>query len=449
MRFIPEAWSDGPLRRIFQEQPLLSAVTIGITTGTLGILFDLSFAVLIFSNSLSDYLSAGIGFILFSAAATRIMVALMSSFPGMVSDLAGIPTAILAWSTGMVVRELPTTASSTELLVTVIVTIALTSLLTGIFLWLMGALKLGSIVRLLPDAVIGGFIASSGWLLVKGAFEVLTGQTLVLASFLSFAQSVSLIQWLPGLLLAVYLLIITRRYRHSLVMASSLMVAIALVYGCLALSGISLTEANAQGLTLGIPPLETTWHLLRLSDLGQINWQAFGAQWMCSGTVSVITAVLLLMNVKGMEVVLAHKIDINHELKVAGSANMIMGLCGGILSFQSLGRSLLAHKMGGRTRVVTLVGAATFIVFPLLFSSVLTYFPKTILGGLLLYLGLSALLEWVVFSYQKLSKFDYGLVQLIWLVSGIVGFLQGLALGWAIALGFAAYEGVKRLRANA
>ena len=449
MRFIPDAWSDGPLRRIFQEQPLLSAVTIGITTGTLGILFDLSFAVLIFSNSLSDYLSAGIGFILFSAAATRIMVALMSSFPGMVADLAGIPTAILAWSTGMVVRELPTTASSTELLVTVIVTIALTSLLTGIFLWLMGALKLGSIVRLLPDAVIGGFIASSGWLLVKGAFEVLTGQTLVLASFLSFAQSVSLIQWLPGLLLAVYLLIITRRYRHSLVMASSLMVAIALVYGCLALSGISLTEANAQGLTLGIPPLETTWHLLRLSDLGQINWQAFGAQWMCSGTVSVITAVLLLMNVKGMEVVLAHKIDINHELKVAGSANMIMGLCGGILSFQSLGRSLLAHKMGGRTRVVTLVGAATFIVFPLLFSSVLTYFPKTILGGLLLYLGLSALLEWVVFSYQKLSKFDYGLVQLIWLVSGIVGFLQGLALGWAIALGFAAYGGVKRLRANA
>lgn len=449
MRFLSKYLNNEQIQQVQQNQPLLSAVTIGITTGTLGILFDLSFAVLIFSNSLSDYLSAGIGFILFSAAAMRIMVALMSSFPGMVSDLAGIPTAILAWSTGMVVRQLPTTATSTELLVTVIVTIALTSLLTGVFLWVMGALKLGSIVRLLPDAVIGGFIASSGWLLVKGAFEVLTEQKLTLTSFFSFSQSTSLIQWLPGLLLAVYLLVITRRYRHSLVMAASLVVAIALVYLCLAVTGISLTEANAQGLTLGIPPLQTTWQLLHWSDLGQINWQAIGAQWMCSGTVSVITAVLLLMNVKGMEVVLARKIDINHELKVAGSANMIMGLGGGILSFHSLGRSVLAHKMGGRTRIVTLVGAATFIVLPLLFSSVLTYFPKTILGGLLLYLGFSALLEWVYFSYQKLSKLDYGLVQLIWLVSGIVGFLQGLALGWAIALGFAIHQGSKRMRASA
>ena len=109
---------------------------------------------------------------------------------------------------------------------------------------------------------------------------------------------------------------------------------------------------------------------------------------------------------------------------------------------------MLAHKMGGRTRLVTLVGAATFIVFPLLFSSVLTSFPTTILGGLLLYLGLCALLEWVYFSYKKLSKLDYELVQLIWLVSGIVGFLHGLALGWAIALGFAIYEGSKRIRAN-
>ncbi|MGD1862948.1 MAG: SulP family inorganic anion transporter [Phormidesmis sp.] len=447
MRFIPKnLGAEQP--QPDQVQPWLSVITIGVTTGMLGILFDLSFAVLIFSNSLSGYLSAGIGFILFSAAATRIMVALMSSFPGMVSDLAGIPTAILAWSTGMVIRQLPTTASSSELLVTVIVTIALTSMLTGAFLWLMGALKLGSIVRLLPEAVIGGFIASSGWLLVKGAFEVLSGQELTVSSFLSFGYSVNPIQWLPGLLLAVYLVVITRRYRHSLVMAGSIAAAIALFYGCLALAGTSLSQANAQGLTLGIPPLQTTWQLLRWSDLGQINWQAIGAQWMCSGTVSVITAVLLLMNVKGMEVVLAHKIDINHELKVAGSANMLMGLGGGILSFHSLGRSMLAHKMGGRTRLVTLVGAATFIVFPLLFSSVLTYFPTTILGGLLLYLGLCALLEWVYFSYKKLSKLDYVLVQLIWLVSGIVGFLHGLALGWAIALGFAIYEGSKRIRAN-
>ena len=411
-----------------------SALSVGITTGTLGVLFDISFAALIFSNSLSDYLSAGIGFVLFSAAAARIMVALMSSFPGTVSDLAAIPTAILSWSTGMAVRELPPTATQGELLITVIVTIALTSLLTGLFLWTLGELKLGSVVRLLPDSVIGGFMASSGLLLIKGAGGILIKQPLEDFSLQNLAQTTTLMQCLPGVLLAVYLLMVTRRYRHSFVITSSLVGAIALFYGVLSLFGISPAAANEQGLTLGIPSLQTTWQLLSWSDLLRINWQAIGSQWMCAGTVSVLTAVLLLMNVKGMEMAIADDIDINYELKVAGSANVLLGMGGGILAFHSMGGSMLMHKLGGRSRWVTVIGAATFITLPLLFSSWLTYFPTSILGGLLLYLGLSCLYEWVIRAQKKLSRVDYFTVQLIWVVSGVVGFLQALALGWAIAV---------------
>ena len=431
-----------------ETQSLPSAIATGLTTGALGVLFDLSFAVLIFSNNLSDYLSAGIGFILFSAAITRIVVGLMSSFPGMVSDLAGIPTAILSWSTGMVIRQMPTDASSVELLITVVVTIAITSLLTGGLLWLIGALKLGNIVRLLPDAVVGGFIASSGWLLVKGAFEVLTGQALAIAPLLGLFNisnpTAHPMQWIPGILLTIYLLIVTRHRNHPMLMTGSLVVATGLFYGVLSLIGISIAQANAQGFTLGVPSFQTTWQILSWSDLSRIGWSAIGAQWMCSGTVSVLTAILLLMNVKCMEVVLAKEIDVNHELKVAGGANILMGLGGGILSFQSFGRSLMAHNMGGRTRLVTLISAATFIVLPLLCSPILTYFPTTLLGGLLLYLGSLALIEWVIRARKKLSTLNYSLVQLIWLVSAIVGFLQGLALGWAIAIGLIIYQSVQQ-----
>ena len=336
-----------------------STLSVGITTGTLGVLFDLSFAALIFSNSLSDYLSAGIGLILFSAAAARIMVALMSSFPGTVSDLAAIPTAILSWSTGMVVRELPSNASSQELLVTVIMTIATTSLLTGLFLWLLGELKLGNVVRLLPRSVTGGFVASSGLLLVKGAAEVLTKQPLETWSLQSLAQSVTPMQWLPGVLLALYLLVITRRYKHSFVIVSSLVGAIALFYISLFLFGISPTQANATGLTLGIPSLQTPWQLLSWPDLLQVNWRALGSQWMCAGTVSVLTAVLLLMNVKGMEMGIAEDIDINYELKVAGSANVLLGMGGGILAYPTMAASILVPKIWGRSRWETVIAAET------------------------------------------------------------------------------------------
>lgn len=434
----------------FLQRSSVSTLSVGITTGALGVLFDLSFAALIFSNRLSDYLSAGIGLILFSAAAARLMVALMSSFPGTVSDLAAIPTAILSWSTGMVVRELPPTASSEELLVTVIVTIATTSLLTGMLLWVLGTLKLGNVVRLLPDSVVGGFVASSGLLLVKGAADILLKQPLDTLSLSIFVQPAVIMQWLPGLLLALYLLVMTRRDRHSWIIASSLVGAIAIFYSTLFLFGVSPVQANAQGLTLGIPSFQTTWQLLNWGDLWQINWQAIGSQWMCAGTVSVLTTVLLLMNVKGMEVAMGKDIDINYELKVAGSANVFLGMGGGILAFHSMGGSILAHSLGGRSRWVAVIGAATFVLLPLVLSPWLTYFPTSILGGMLLYLGLSCLYEWVGRARKKMTTMDYCIVQLIWVVSGIVGFLQALALGWAIAVALVLHQlsrkNVQRMR---
>ena len=81
-------------------------------------------------------------------------------------------------------------------------------------------------------------------------------------------------------------------------------------------------------------------------------------------------------------------------------------------------------------------------------SAWLTYFPTAILGGLLLYLGLSCLQEWAWRSRKKLSKVDYFIVQLIWVVSGVVGFLQALALGWAIAVGLLIHEFITRRYAH-
>lgn len=421
------------IHKELSSSELFSALAIGLTTGTLGVLFDLSFAALIFSSSLSNFLSAGVGLVLLSVAVTRVTIALTSSYPGSVADLGTVPTVILAWSAGMVVREMPAAATSSEVLITVIVTLSLTSLLTGLFLYGIGVLGLGNAVRSLPYPVVGGFVASTGWLLVKGSFKVMTDHSFSMANMSLLVQS-ELIQWVPGLVLAVYLLAISRRHTHSLVMSSSIVAAIGLFYLLLLLIGSSAEQASVQGLTLGIPTFQTTWQLLHWTDFLHIHWHAILSQWMCSGTVVTITAITLLLNVRGMELVVTKKIDTNHELKVAGLANILIGLSGGILSFQSMNKSVLAYKMGGRTRLVTLVGAAVFVLLPVFGSPLLSYFPKSVLGGLLLYLGVSILSEWVYGAWTKLSRIDYGIVQIIWLVSGTVGFLQSLALGWTIAL---------------
>jgi SulP family sulfate permease len=67
-------------------------------------------------------------------------------------------------------------------------------------------------------------------------------------------------------------------------------------------------------------------------------------------------------------------------------------------------------------------------------ASLLSLFPKPVLGGLLLFLGLSFLVEWVVDAWFKLPRMDYFLVLLILVVVGAVGFLEGVVVGVGIAV---------------
>jgi sulfate permease, SulP family len=60
--------------------------------------------------------------------------------------------------------------------------------------------------------------------------------------------------------------------------------------------------------------------------------------------------------------------------------------------------------------------------------------PKTVLGGMLLFLGLEFLVEWIYDARLKLPKVDYLLMLLILLVMALVGFLEGVGLGLAIAI---------------
>lgn len=145
-------------------------------------------------------LPIGLGLVLFSIATTRIAIALTSSYAGMVADLSTVPTAILAWSIGMAAKSLPAGTPTTEVTITVLVMIALTSILTGAVFLLLSHMDLTKVARWLPPAVLGGFIASTGWLLVKGAVKVMTDKPLHLTHLAILTNPAVLVHGLPGVL---------------------------------------------------------------------------------------------------------------------------------------------------------------------------------------------------------------------------------------------------------
>jgi sulfate permease, SulP family len=114
---------------------------------------------------------------------------------------------------------------------------------------------------------------------------------------------------------------------------------------------------------------------------------------------------------------------------------LISGLGGGINGFHSVGLSILSYRqLGARSRMVGVLIAAGMVMILLAGASMISLFPKLVLGGVTLLLGLELLVEWVYDAWFKLSKTDYFIVILILIVIATVGFLEGVGVGLGAAI---------------
>ncbi len=422
------------LKQEFHPSQLLPSLTAGLVAGILSIIISISLAAMIFSGDLSEYISSGIGFTLFGSLAISIVTALTSSFPGAVALAQDNPAAILALMGAAVVSSMPASARPEDTFLTVIAAIVITSLFTGTFFLALGLFKLGSLIRYIPYPVIGGFLAGTGWMLVQGAIGVMADASLSFSQLPYLLQSDVLIKWLPGLVFAVLLIVILRRYSHFLIIPTMLLAAIGLFYILLWLTNRSVAEAGAQGWLLGPFPEGALWQPLTLSALDRIHWPVLFGQVGNIGTVLIISVISFLLNASGLELTARRDIDLNRELQSSGIANLVAGIGGGPTGYHSLSLSALGHVMGSNSRLVGIFSSLLCGLMLFFGASILSFFPKPVLGGLLLFLGLAFLVEWVYDAWFKLPKAEYLIVILILVVINTVGVLEGVGLGIVLAV---------------
>lgn len=413
---------------------LVSSMTAGLVIGIINVTIAISFAALIFSGPLAPYLSTGVGMMLVSAVVFMLVVGLTSSLRGMIAGPQDAPAAVLGLVAAAIARAMLPAASPEALLATVTAAVAVTSLVTGLCFLLLGQLKSGNLIRFIPYPVVGGFLAGTGWLLLKGGVEVLTGGPLTLSSLPSLFQPAQWVFWLPGLLLGCWLLWASRHLKSGLTTPVTILAAVVLFYAALAVTGRSVTDAGIRELLLGPFPQGALWKPLSPALLAQVDWRLILSQAGQVGTIVMVSILSLLLNAGGIELALREDLDMNHELRAAGVANLAVGLLGGLAGYHYLGDSVLAHRMGGRTRLTPVIAALSCLLVLYLGASVLSYVPKLLVGGLLVFLGLGFLAEWVYDARFKLSREDYLMVLVILGVVGAAGFLQGVALGIGIAL---------------
>jgi len=412
---------------------LLPSVTAGVIGGLLTLIWSLSLATLIFTGPLSAHLNQGLGLALLGGLVLNVAAACGSSLPSAIAGAQESMAVIVAVMATSIVGLLACGAPA-QVLPTVLAAIALTSLTTGAFLFGLGHFRLGRLIRFIPFPVIGGFLAGSGWLVTIGAVQVLTGIAPGATTLRLLARRDPLAHLAPGVLLALVLLVVVRRVAHFLVMLTLVLGSVALFYATLLLMKTPPGVAEARGWLLGPFTGGSLYHPPGLGDIGHINGPALGAQTGGMVTVMVVAAVGLLLNVTGLAVGTGRDLDVDRELRTMGIANVLAGVAGGLGGFHLIGASLAAQKAGSTSRLVGLIAAGVVALTLLGGTAVLAYVPRLVLGGLLLFVGLDLLIEWVYRAWFRMPWLEYATIVAILGVIGVAGFLQGVLVGIALGI---------------
>ena len=408
---------------------IVPSIIAGVIGGIIKIVVAMAFSALIFTGTLAAYLPQGIGIVLFGFFLFAVISIFTSSYPVNINTPQDIPIAIIALIATTVMATSGKDWDADTTFQFIFVTIALTSILVGIFFFILGSLKLGKLVRFIPYPVVGGFLAGTGWLIVKFAFIMTAGMGLSLANIVSLFDQATLSKWFPGLIFGLIMLISSRYIKHYLLIPALIAIGITSFYAIMFFYGFSFTDLESSGYLLGPFPEGGLFQGLPLKYLSDFNWSIFLEQLPAIGTMMILNAISVLFNYSGLEIIIKKDLDLDQELKTTGIGNIIAGLGGAPPGHLSLGGTLLAISIGSKSKLTNIVIALLCAITLLFGSAVLSFFPRIILGGLLFNLGLSFLVDWLYSTWSRVPKTDYTIILLIFLVIGTVGFLEGVITG--------------------
>ncbi|HEX6580697.1 MAG TPA: SulP family inorganic anion transporter [Actinomycetota bacterium] len=424
----------------------LASVVAGLIIGAVESVLAIAFAALVFGGLLAARLPDGIGLYLGAAALTLGFMAWRSGSRGVVGSVQDAAAAVL----GLVAAAAAAKAADLayfarisgvkdyehpDIFLTVVAATLVVTVLCGILFLVIGRFRLGGLIRFVPYPVVGGFLAGTGWLLFKGGIYVATGTLLHLRTVPTMIRQYQLVHWLPALAFGVILLISVRVVKRPLVIPAVIVIGLVVFVAGMVATGSSIEEVREGGWLL-FSPSETAqpWKPWALRALGGADWPSVLESWAGIATAVFVATFAILFNISGTELVLDRDLDTNQEMRGAGVLNLVSGALGGIPGYHALSLTALAEHMRVDARAAGLVAALVPLAAVVLGGSVVALIPKMIVGGVLVFLGLAFIVEWVWDKRRLLPTREYGVVLVILMGIIVWGFLTGVVIGLVLAV---------------
>jgi sulfate permease, SulP family len=308
--------------------------------------------------------------------------------------------------------------------------------LAGLIQLIVGLLKLGKFIRLVPQPVMYGFVNGLAIIIfmsqleqfktiINGENTWLTGSPLLIMAGL-VALTISIVVLFPKI---------------TKVIPSSL-VAILVVFGIVLLFNIDTKQVQDIASVSGtlppfhIPNVPITFETLQIIFPYALIMAAVG-----------LTEGLLTLNL--VDEITATKGNSNRECLAQGGANVLNGFFYGMGGCPMIAQTLVNLSAGSRARLSGIVAALTILLIILVGAPIIGKLPMAALTGVMIMVAIGTF-EWASLkTFTKMPKSD---ILVMILVTLVTVFLHNLALAVLIgviisALVFA-WDNAKRIRAR-
>ncbi|PDW89837.1 SulP family inorganic anion transporter [Helicobacter pylori] len=280
------------------------------------------------------------------------------------------------------------------------------TLMAGVLQILLGYLKIGNLLRFIPQSVMYGFVNALGILLLMEQFKFLQNQNL--GVFILLVIGILIIYLFP---------LITKKIPSNLV-CILIVSAIALIFDMHA-PNLGSIEQGVSGFHFIIIPKNLDFKMV-------VELLPYALSLALVGTIeSLLTA-------KTLDVILKDGVsDKNKETKAQGLGNIISGLLGGMTGCALVGQSIINAKSGAKTRLSTFFAGFSLMVLILVFNEYVVKIPIVAVVAVMVMISFTTFNFQSIINIKKIKLYD---TLNMLLVVAVVLYTHNLAIGVVVGV---------------
>lgn len=258
--------------------------------------------------------------------------------------------------------------------------------LAGVLLVLLGAFKLGTVIKFIPYPIIVGFTSGIAVTIFTTQIADIFGLDFqgekvpgdFIGKWLIYFRHFDSVNWWNATvsIISVFIIAITPKFSKKIPGSLiAIVVVTAAVYCIKTYAGITSIDTIGDRFSIQAQLPE--------ANVPSLDWEAIKNLFPVAVTIAVLGAIESLLSATVADGVIGDRHDSNTELIAQGIANIISPIFGGIPATGAIARTMTNINNGGRTPVSGIVHAVVLLLILLFLMPLAQYIPMACLAGVL------------------------------------------------------------------